>query len=124
MTEDRARARAVRPPRPAAIRLGAVALFATFLVLLAWQVRAGRDPALARQAAREAAAHTRPVIVRRVERRIILERVRRIEDDDGASATGAAAAPATAPVPVEAPAAPPAPAPAPAPAPPLTTRSS
>jgi hypothetical protein len=83
----------------AVVATAAAALFCAVLIFLALQVRAGRDPAIG-----AAQAEPRPVIVRR----IIVRRV--VEDDAPAAATSAPAAPATA-----APAAPAAPAPAPAP---------
>lgn len=114
---------------------GAAALFLAFLVLLAWQVRAGRDPALAAQTAAQGDPVPRRIVVRRIERRIVVERVRRIEEDDGgddgelvAQAAPTAGAPAAAPAATAAPTAPvqaaPAPAPAPQPAAPLVTKTS
>jgi 2-oxoglutarate dehydrogenase E2 component (dihydrolipoamide succinyltransferase) len=92
------------------------------LTLLAWQLRAGRDPAIGAARAAVATAPATRVLVRRIHRKVIVT-------DPAVAAP--ASAPAAAPVPVAsrpaaAPvAAAPAPAaPAPAPAPVLATRSS
>ncbi len=93
------------------------AVFCIALIFLALQLRAGDDPAIgAGPAQAPAQAQQRPVIVRRV----IIRRI--VEEPPGApAAPGAAAAPGPAPA-----AAAPAPAPAPAaPAPaPVTTQAS
>jgi len=103
------------------------AVFCVALIFLALQLRAGEDPAIG--AGPEAAAvssQPRPVIVRRV----IVRRI--VEDAPGEPAapraTGGAAAPApapaaSAPAPAASAPAPAAPAPAPAPAP-VTTQAS
>src|SRR5689334_25176968 len=108
-----------RPPRPTAMLTAGAALFLSVLVLLAWQVRSGRDPALgaARQQPALVAQAPQRVVVRKVVRRVIDEKV--IErDDDGATVVAASPAPgsavSSAPPVVYAP---PAPVPAPAPAP-------
>ena len=69
-------------PRPAATLAAGVAVFVAVLVLLAWQVRSGRDPALgaAKQAARVAPAPRR-VLVKKIVRRVIVTKV--IHTDDG-----------------------------------------
>ena len=126
MTERRPTPRA---PRPMAMVAGTVALFLTLLILLVWQVRSGRDPALgaARQQQTLVAQAPQRVLVRKLVRRVIDEKV--VEPDDEGSGTAVvAAAPAStasssAPTVVyAAPAA--APAPAPAPAAPVVTKTS
>jgi hypothetical protein len=69
-------------PRPMATITAGIAVFVAVLVLLAWQVRSGRDPALgaARQAARVAPAPRR-VLVKKVVRRVIVTKV--VQTDDG-----------------------------------------
>jgi hypothetical protein len=103
-----------RPKKPAAgwVFGAALAAFFAALALLAFQVRAGQDPALgpAPQAAQE--VKPRRVLIRRVIKRVVIHHPR------GSSATPPAAAQTSAPAPAAT-----APAPAPAPAP-LTTQSS
>jgi hypothetical protein len=129
MTEGRA-----RPRLPRAVWTGATALavFLSLLVLLAWQVRSGRDPALS---AREQTAQVLPVqrvLVRRVIRKVIDDKVIVIHlPATAARTTTAPPSPAasgrivvrstSAPVAV---AAPPAPAPAPVQVAPLVTKTS
>jgi hypothetical protein len=104
----------------ALVPLAALAVFAATLALLAGQMRAGRDPALGRPVA---AAPPRHILIRRIERRVIMTRV--IRDAPAAPARTAAAPPA-----IRVTAAPPparvvVPAPAPAPAPaPLVSKTS
>jgi hypothetical protein len=123
----------IRKPGAFPVIAASLGLFLAITALLAFQMRAGADPALGKgepqvQAAATPAAPRRVLIRRVIVTRIVEHRRRR---DDGAPAPGAAAAPATASAP--APSAPSAPAPAPAapapapaaPAPaPLITRSS
>jgi hypothetical protein len=109
MTEprpDRRRAPARRRFPAWPVAGASLALFLAVFVFLAQQMRAGRDPALARAAA---ATPAKRVVVRRVERRVI-ERV--YDDDDGeeaggddgysnsTSSSGSAAAVTSAPAPV------------------------
>jgi hypothetical protein len=119
-----ARAAAPRPKRPGAAPTYALtaAAFLIVLTLLAWQVRAGKDPAIGpAKPAAATAPKKRVVVVKRIERKVIVE--------EAAPATAPAAA---APAPAGAPSAPAAPAPAAAapapapaaPAPVLATRSS
>ena len=113
-------------PRPIATIAAAVAVFVAVLVLLAWQVRAGRDPALGtvKQTARLAPAPRR-VLVKKIVRRVIVTKV--VQTDDGpvlvASTAPAPASSGTsvqsAPAVVYS-----APAPAPAPAAPVVTKTS
>lgn len=127
---DSAPQRRLPKARPWAVAAGASALFLLVLTVLAGQIRAGRDPALA--AARPAPAP--PALVRRVRRRVIVTHLRRIVVEPAAGA-GVAGAPAgsgaplpastpaatpSAPAPA-APAASPAPTAAPAPAPVVTS---
>jgi hypothetical protein len=96
---------------------GSIALFVVVLPLLVGQMRAGHDPALQAQA--DAVTHSRPVLVRRIHRRIIVTEIRRTDDRP------AATSPVPAPAPRRASAPPPAAAPAPSPPPaPIVTRSS
>jgi hypothetical protein len=130
---DRLRRARPRRPRPTAVVASSLALLLAIFTLLAWQMRAGRDPALgaAAQATRPAAPRT--VIVRRV---VVTKRYVVVVEDEqegappatrtSAPAQSAAPAPAqsAAPAPAQAPAAQtPAPQPAPAPAP-VVTRTS
>lgn len=136
MTEPRAsRPPLAVPPVRRTVTAG-IAVFLAVLALLAWQVRTGRDPALARAASRPVVVTSTPrrVLVRKVIRRIVIERV--VHDDGVVTqqpvvATIVTHVPATsggtssaAPSRSSAPAATPAPAPAPQPAAPLVTRSS
>ena len=101
---------------------GGFALFLTLLILLAWQVRSGHDPALgaARQQPALVAQAPKRVLVRRVVRRVIIEKV--VEPDDGGTAVAlvpAGTSVQSAPQVVYA-----APAPAPAPSAPIVTKTS
>lgn len=125
------RTRPTRRALPPGLTAGAgLALFATVLILLAWQVRAGRDPALGVPRSPGLLAQTQPrrVLVKRIIRRVIDEKV--IENDAAPAASagvmvsaapsggGPAVVNSAAPVVVQA-----APAPAPAAAP-VVTRTS
>ena len=127
-------------PRPGATAVVGLALFVVVLALLFWQVRVGRDPALGAQklAARTAAPAPRRVLVRRVVRKVIDDKVIVIHPaPTPVAAPVATSAPtysssgSSAPVVVQsaprvtyaAPTYTPAPAPAPAPAP-VVTRTS
>jgi len=126
--------RCPRRPRPTAVAASSLALFLAIFTLLAWQMRAGRDPALGASAQSAHPAAPRAVIVRRVvvtKRHVVI-----VEDDDAQAGDdgtrqAAAAAPSRAAstsvqnaAPAQAPAAQaPAPQPAPAPAP-VVTRTS
>lgn len=119
MTDARPR----RPRRPSGlpVHLLALGLFLAVLALLALQMRAGRDPLVT-----AAEPEPRQVVVRRVERRVIIT-VERAARAPGASAPAAyvPGEPASTPSVSAPPAAAPAPAPAPTPAPaPVVTRSS
>ena len=87
MTEPRPTRRAA-PQRPSAapLVLGALALFLAILTFLAWQLRAGHDPALSAKAA--TAPQKRRVVVRRIERKTVIERVIPAEGDDGGGSGG------------------------------------
>jgi hypothetical protein len=106
---------------------GALAGFAVALLLLAVQVRAGRDPALGAGAPVAAAPERpRPVVIRRVVRTTVVTRVvrpRRTAPGPAAGAATAAPVTAAASAPATRVSAPAAPAPAPAPAP-VTTQAS
>lgn len=107
---------------------GGMALFLALLVLLSWQVRAGRDPKLsAQQSVAQIAAKPQRVLVRRIVRKVIDERVVLIHPAPAASqpvAAPAGSAPSSSTVvQAAAPVAAAAPAPAPAPAP-VVTRTS
>ena len=127
MTERRraARGRRARARSPPA----ALALFLSVLVLLAWQVRSGRDPALGAGRQRPCAvaqAPPRRVLVRKIVRRVIDEKV--VERDDAprpsSPAVPAAAARRRAARRPPSCTRAPAPAPAPAPAAPIVTKTS
>src|SRR5581483_1977695 len=100
-----------RRPHPWLTAAAALAAFSLLLALLVTRVRAGDDPALGRPRAAVAAQPPRRVLVRRIERRVIVTRVREIQ-------AAGVSAPAPAPS-VRVSAAPPvvvaSPAPAPAP---------
>lgn len=124
--------KARRRPGPAPVAAASLATFLVLLTFLAWQLRAGRDPALGSQAAPTPKKH---VLVKRIERTVVVEvvkpRTRAVAPPPASSARPGPASPApsapraySAPAPVRpaAPSPPPAPAPAPAPAP--VTRAS
>ena len=113
-------------PRPVATLAAGVAVFVAVLVLLAWQVRSGRDPALGAAKTARVAPAPRRVLVKKVVRRVIVTKV--VQTDDGpvlvASTAPAPAASSgttvqSAPAVVYS-----APAPAPAPAAPVVTKTS
>jgi pyruvate dehydrogenase E2 component (dihydrolipoamide acetyltransferase) len=114
---------AIRTPGPFPVIAGSLGLFLAVTALLAFQMRAGADPALGEpQAVAAASPAPRKVLIRRVIITRVVEHRRR---RDGGSSAPVQAAPRTitaAPAPAAAAPAPAAPA-APAPAP-LTTRSS
>jgi hypothetical protein len=118
-------ARPAPPRRPAKPRAGwvfggAFGAFCAALALLAFQVRAGQDPALgpAQPVAQVQPAKPRRILIRKVIKRVV------IHHSPTASAPAAPAQTSSAPqTTTSAPAPSPAPAPAPAPAP-LTTQSS
>lgn len=79
---DQAPRRPVGVPRARRTAVAALAVFLAVLALLSWQVRTGRDPALA-HASRSVVVATAPrgVLVRKVIRRVIVEQL--VVDDDG-----------------------------------------
>jgi ABC-type hemin transport system substrate-binding protein len=98
--------------------IGTLALFLTVFALLVFQLRNGRDPALAGQATASAAAPpAKRVLVRKV---IVTRVVVHLPEEETVVPSVQTS---TVPAPASAPAAAPAPVPAPAPAP-LTSRSS
>lgn len=127
-------------PHPAWTLTAGLALFLALLVLLAWQVRAGKDPALsAQQPTAQVAATPRRVLVRRVIRKVIDDKVILIHPAPVAAQVASAPTSSAASGYTSAPSAPasatysaptysapaPAAAPAPAPAPaPVVTRTS
>jgi hypothetical protein len=112
-------------PRPIATIAAAVAIFVTVLVLLAWQVRSGRDPALGAAKTARVAPAPRRVLVKKVVRRVI---VTKVVQTDGGPVLVASTAPAPASSGTTVQSAPAvvysAPAPAPAPAAPVVTKTS
>jgi hypothetical protein len=101
-----------RPPAAVIVAAGSLAVFCVVFALLAFQLRAGRDPGLsAASASVPTAPRVRRVIDRRIVVRKVIVQVRPREDDAPAPVTRVVTAPAPAPAPVQA--APPAPAPAP-----------
>ena len=116
-----------RRRRPSALPVAAgsmAAFFATF-GFMAYQLRTGHDPALGNKTA-VALAPTKQVLVKRIERHVILTTVvPPSEGDDGAPASSAPVVVQQVPATVTAAPAPVAAAPAPAPAPaPIVTRTS
>jgi len=122
------RRRLPRPPSAKPVALSALVLFAAVLVVLALQLHAGRDPALGASAT-STARPPRPVLVRRIHRRVIVTTVKVVHDrpslpagataatgDGGVTPVVSVPAPG-APVPAAAPAPAATPAPAPTPAP-------
>jgi hypothetical protein len=91
-------------PRPAATLIASIAVFVAVLVLLAWQVRAGRDPALGtvRQTARVAPAPRR-VLVKKV---VLVASTAPAPTSSGSVSYSAPAVSYSAPAPAPAPAAP------------------
>jgi hypothetical protein len=116
------RPQAARPRKPAAGWVFGAALGAFFaaLALLAFQVRAGEDPALGPAPAAQQ-AKPRQVLIRRVIKRVVVHHPPDSAAAPPAAVRTSAPAPATA---APAPAAPAPPAPAPAAPAPLTTQSS
>ena len=117
-----------RKPSALPVAAGSVAAFLGLFGFMAYQLRTGHDPALGAQAASTPVAPAKRVVVKRIERRIVVTTILppREEGDDGQT-VGIQAAP-SAPVVTAAPSAPvvvqqSAPAPAPAPAP-IQTRTS
>ena len=64
-----------RRPGPFPVVAASLALFLATFALLAFQLRAGRDPALGATKAAPLAKVARPVIVRRIHRRIVVTRI-------------------------------------------------
>ena len=123
----------IKKPGPFPVMAGSAGLFFAIAALLAFQMRAGADPALGKPkpvVVAQATPEPRKVLIRRViVTRIVEHRPRRgatRTTTPAASGSGAAPAPSAPQAAAPAPAAPaPAPAaPAPAPAAPLTTQSS
>jgi hypothetical protein len=119
-----------RGPGPWTVVVTSVAAFLILLTFLAWQIRAGRDPALGGKGV-AAPIPKKRVIVRRVVKRVVIDRVVRVPDVPQAGGGAPAAAPsgtvASGPVasgPAPQAAAPAVPAPSPAPAPAPVTRTS
>jgi hypothetical protein len=125
MTEPAAPApRKPQPKRPGPLTTFAItaAAFLVVLTLLAWQVRAGKDPAIGPAKPAAAPVAKKVIVVRRIERKVIIEAP---APTAAAASGGAPARAASAPAASAPAAAAPAPAaPAPAPAPVLATRSS
>lgn len=83
----RSAARRRRGPSPVHVVAGTLAVFLACLAFLAWQVRTGHDPSLGTPAA---AAPAR-VLVKRVERKVVVTDVLPVEEDDaptGGTASG------------------------------------
>jgi hypothetical protein len=115
-----------RKPSKYPVVAGSLAAFMALFGFLAYQVRTGHDPALSRQAVVAPAPPTKRVVLKKIEKRIIVTRVVPPSDDgEGGTVQLAAvpvqtAAPVTqsGPVVVQS-----SPAPAPAPAPLVTSAS-
>jgi hypothetical protein len=120
-------ARRKRGPRPSTVVLSTLAAFLAILAFLAFQVRAGHDPALSRSSGQVAAVQQQPkrIVVRKVEDDYVITKVvpapRSATSVQPALTTGSSGGGSPAPVVTSSPA--PAPAPAPA-APAPVTRTS
>lgn len=121
-------ARRKRGPRPSTVALSTLAAFLAILAFLAFQVRAGHDPALTRSSGQVAAVQQQQpkrIVVRKVEDDYVITKVvpapRSATSVQPALTTGSSGGGSPAPVVTSSPA--PAPAPAPA-APAPVTRTS
>ena len=120
-------ARRKRGPRPSTVVLSTLAAFLAILAFLAFQVRAGHDPALSRSSGQVAAVQQQPkrIVVRKVEDDYVITKVvpapRSATSVQPALTTGSSGGGSPAPVVTSSPAPVPAPPPA-APAP--VTRTS
>ena len=122
-------ARRKRGPRPSTVVLSTLAAFLAILAFLAFQVRAGHDPALSRSSGQVAAVQQQQqpkrIVVRKVEDDYVITKVvpapRSATSVQPALTTGSSGGGSPAPVVTSSP--PPAPAPAPA-APAPVTRTS
>ena len=78
MTEPRPRRSPLRPPTALAIVVAATTAFAGVSIVLAFQMAEGRDPALRRTqvSAPATAVARRQIVVRKIERRVIVDIVR------------------------------------------------
>jgi hypothetical protein len=120
-------ARRKRGARPSTVVLSTLAAFLAILAFLAFQVRAGHDPALSRSSGQVAAVQQQPkrIVVRKVEDDYVITKVvpapRSATSVQPALTTGSSGGGSPAPVVTSSPA--PAPAPAPA-APAPVTRTS
>ena len=117
-----AAARPARKPSPSPFYFGALAVFLTVLIALALQMRAGADPKVQSVAAADQQPRKR-VLVRRIERKVIVTTVKPAPRDAAPAPAAPAPAPVAAPVSAPAPSAPAPVAAAPQPAP-VVTRSS
>jgi len=134
MTDQRAAARPRRRgrPSPSTVVLGSLAAFLAILAFLAFQVRAGHDPALSAQTSvAQVQQQPRHVVVRKVEDDYVITKVVPAPQSTsspqpalttGSSGGGGASASTSSPAPVITSS--PAPAPAPAPTPAPVTRTS
>lgn len=100
-----------RLPKPSAVAAGALAAFVALVVVLAIQLKSGNDPALGPGGA-NANVPKKRVLVRRIEKRVVITRVVPAEEgDDGGAAGGPSSVTTSSPPVASAPAAAPAPAP-------------
>lgn len=131
MTDQAATPRRRRGPNPTTVVLGSVAAFMAILAFLAFQVRAGNDPALQPTAkvAQAPVQQPRRVVLRKVEDDYVITKVIPAQQQTVSgsppvttSSSGGGGGSTSAPVVTSSPA--PAPTPAPAPSPAPVTRSS
>src|SRR3954470_9293360 len=96
MTDRQPSRRHARPrrPRPTLVIASSLALFLAVFALLAWQMRAGRDPALSAVAKAARPPAPRRVVVRRV---VVTKRHVVIVEDEDEEPSAASAAPAAPP---------------------------
>ncbi len=114
---------AIRKPGPFPVIAGSLGLFLAFVAVLAFQLRAGADPAIGAGKPEPVAAAASPAPRRVLIRRGIVTRIVGHRSRGGKAPTASAAPPTTSSAPSAPAPAPAAPAPAPAPAP-MTTQSS
>lgn len=82
----RTAARTAAPRRPSAtsVAMATLAVFLACFTFLAWQLHAGRDPSLGQPSA----PVTQRVLVKRIERKVVVTKVLPAEADDSAAGAG------------------------------------
>jgi hypothetical protein len=131
MTDRAAAPRRRRGPSPTTVVLGSVAAFMAILAFLAFQVRAGNDPALHPTAKVAQAPQQQPrrIVLRKVEDDYVITKVipapqQTVSGSPAVTTSSSGGGNVSAPAPVVTSSPAPAPVPAPAPAPAPVTRSS